>query len=500
MAALIEAAGITKRYGGAWALRGAGFALERGQVHALVGENGAGKSTLAKIAAGVVAPDSGTLRIDGREVRFSNPIEAQRAGVAIIFQELDLFPHLTVGENIVARNLRFGERWLARPREIERFAAPFLEAAGLRVSPRRLLAGLSIGQMQLVAIARALSLEARAIVMDEPTSSLFGDAAERLFGLIGELQRRGVAVVYVSHKMDEIFRVADRITVLRDGETVGTHAVADTNMNEIVRMMVGRSGEGAEAGFASADNAAAPPLLEADSLTSRKLKGVSFTVGRGEVLGIAGLVGAGRSELGRALVGLDRLDSGALRLNGKAVHPLSPRHAMRLGIAPLPEDRKLEGLMMQMPIMDNGSLAVVGRLAPSGFVRRANEAAAMRPWFDALALRAPDWQAPVSALSGGNQQKVLLARFLAADPEVLFLDDPSRGVDIGAKSDIHRIIREFAARGRAVVLVSSELSELLACSDRILVLREGQVAANFGRGAATEEKIMAAATIAGAAA
>lgn len=499
MAALIEAAGIAKRYGGAWALRNAAFSLERGEVHALVGENGAGKSTLAKIAAGVVAPDSGTLRIDGRDVRFSNPLDAQRAGIAIIFQELDLFPHLTVAENIVVRNLRFGERWLARPREIERFSAPFLEAVGLPVSPRRWLAQLSIGQMQLVAIARALSLEARAIVMDEPTSSLFGDAAERLFSLIGELKRRGVAVVYVSHKMDEIFRVADRITVLRDGETVGTRAVAETDMNEIVRMMVGRSGEGALASAASSATSA-PPMLAVDGLTNRKLRSVSLTVARGEVLGIAGLVGAGRSELGRALVGLDRLESGTVRLNGKAVRPRSPGQAMRLGIALLPEDRKLEGLMMQMPILENGSLAVVGRFAAAGFVRRSREAAAMRPWFNTLALRAPDWQAPVSALSGGNQQKVLLARFLAADPQVLFLDDPSRGVDVGAKSDIHRIIREFAARGRAVILVSSELSELLACSDRIVVLREGGVAASFDRDAATEEKIMAAATIAGAAA
>jgi ABC-type sugar transport system ATPase subunit len=230
------------------------------------------------------------------------------------------------------------------------------------------------------------------------------------------------------------------------------------------------------------------------------LKGVSFAVACGEVLGIAGLVGAGRSELGRALVGLDRLASGTLWLNGKLVRPRSPRQAMRLGLALLPEDRKLEGLMMQMPILENGSLAVVRRFARAGFVRRSREAAAMRPWFDALALRAPDWQAPVSALSGGNQQKVLLSRFLAADPQVLFLDDPSRGVDVGAKADIHRILREFAARGRAVILVSSELSELLACSDRLLVLREGSVAASFDRGAATEEMIMAAATIAGAAA
>ena len=493
---LLELAGVNKRYGGVWALRDAGLTLRRGEVHALVGENGAGKSTLAKIVAGSVVPDSGAILLDGKPAHLPTPLAAQRLGIGMIFQELDLFPHLTVGDNMVINNLRFREGRVVSRRRIDEFCRPVLEQVGLGGATGELVRDLPIGHQQLVAIARALSMEARILLMDEPTSSLFDDAAERLFGLIAELKRRGVSVVYVSHKMDEILRVADRVTVLRDGANVGTREARDTGLDELIRMMVGRELDGAPAADSGPRG---EPLLSVEGLVTDKLKDISFQVASGEILGIAGLVGAGRSELGRAMAGLDRLERGTIRMEGRTVQPRSPREAWRLGLALLPEDRKLEGLMMQMSVAENSTLAVIERMHAAGFVRRRREEAAIRPLFDDLVLKTASHRAPLSQLSGGNQQKVLLAKCLLADPRVLFLDDPTRGIDIGAKHDIHRIIAGLALRGKAVIFVSSELPELLSCCHRILVMRGGRIAASFHAGEATEQKIMAAAAIAGAA-
>ncbi len=489
---MLQALAIHKHYGGIAALKGAGFSVRPGEVHALMGENGAGKSTLAKIIAGSVRADSGQILIDGKEVAIASPLDAQRHGIGIIYQELDLFPNLTAGENIVIRNLHFHEGTLNHARRIETFCRPFLNQVGLDCDSRTLAASLSIGKLQLLAIARALSMNARIILMDEPTSALFDDSAERLFERIAALRKEGVAIVYVSHKMDEIFRICDRVTVLRDGETIHTLDTASTSPAEIIRLMVGREiilDPRPERAASRAE-----PILKVQNVSTAKLHSVTFELRRAEVLGIAGLVGAGRSELGEALFGLDPIRSGSVQLNGHPLRPRSARDAMNAGFALLPEDRKLQGLMLQMSILENGTMGILNRLSTAGAIRSRDELAAVEAPFRRLALKAPRLSAEVNSLSGGNQQKVLLAKCLLADPDVIFLDDPARGIDVGAKQDIYRIIRELAAAGKGVILVSSELPELLHCCGRIMVLREGRVTAFFDAAEATPEKIMTAAT------
>ena len=489
---MLQALDISKHYGGIAALKGARFSVRAGEVHALMGENGAGKSTLAKIIAGSVRPDSGQILIDGKPVAIASPLDAQRHGIGIIYQELDLFPNLSVGENIVIRNLHFHEGRINRASRIETFARPFLEQVGLDCDSSTLAASLPIGKLQLVAIARALSMSARIILMDEPTSALFDDSADRLFERIAALKAEGVAIVYVSHKMDEIFRICDRVTVLRDGETMDTQDIASTSPAEVIRLMVGREINLASGG--GPGSSTGQPLLVADNLSTGMLANVSFQLHQGEVLGVAGLVGAGRSELGAALFGLDAIRSGSVRINGRPFHPRSPNDAISAGFALLPEDRKLQGLMLQMSILENATMTILKRLSFAGWIRSREEQAVVSEPFRKLALRVARSEAEVNSLSGGNQQKVLLTKCLLADPDVVFLDDPARGVDVGAKQDIYRMIRDLAAAGKGVILVSSELPELLHCSNRIMVLREGRVTAFFEAAAATQEIIMTAAT------
>jgi len=479
VADLLRANGISKHYGGVYALREAHFALRAGEVHALMGENGAGKTTLAKILAGAIKPDAGSVEIDGHAAGIATPLDAQRLGIGIIHQELDLFPNLSAAENIVTGNLHYRDRAFVDAKAMNAFCRPFLEQVGLACRPTTLVDSLSIGQRQLIAIARALSMNARVILMDEPTSSLFDDAAERLFRLIAGLKASGVSIVYVSHKMDEIFRICDRITVLRDGTAVGTRETSATSMEEIVRMMVGRELMNAARGGRRPGEVA----LSVTNLTTRKLRGISFELRRGEVLGVAGLVGSGRSELGAALFGLDAVRGGNIRLKGG-----------RIGL--VPEDRKLQGLMMQMSVLENATLATISRFARWGFVRKSQERAALLSVAGRLSLRYSSASANAGSLSGGNQQKALLARWLLVNPDVLFLDDPARGIDVGAKQDIYRIVDELAADGKGVILVSSELPELLHCCDRILVLNEGRLTAEFAAADATQESIMTAATTA----
>jgi ABC-type sugar transport system ATPase subunit len=458
MAIVLLAEGITKHYGGVYALKGARLEVRAGEVHALMGENGAGKSTLARIIAGSTRADGGSISIDGQAVHIGHPLDAQRLGIGIIYQELDLFPSLSVRDNMLIGN--------------EQFSEAALEQVGLACDVRCLVGELQISQRQLLAIARALSRNARILLMDEPTSSLTGEAAERLFALIDDLKRRGVAIVYVSHKMDEIFRLADRATVLRDGETIGTVEVASTSADELIRMMVGRELQAAT----RSQRTAGEMVLKVDGLTTRKLRDVSFDLRRGEVLGIAGLVGSGRSELGAALYGLDRVTGGTLEAREK--------------IGLVPEDRRVQGLMMGMSVLENGTLGVLKRVSRYGFLDGRREVEELGGVTCRVNLSCPSLDAPVRQLSGGNQQKVLLARWMLVRPGILFLDDPTRGIDVGAKEDVYRMIDELAVSGTAVILVSSELPELLRCSDRILVMREGRVAAHFAAAEATQEKIM----------
>jgi ABC-type sugar transport system ATPase subunit len=490
---LLEVSGVEKHFGGVAALRRASLAVGAGEVHALMGENGAGKSTLARIVAGIVRAGAGSFRVDGEAVAIASPLDAQRLGIGIIHQELDLFPNLSAGENMVIGNLRFREGRRTGVRRMEAFCRPYFDQVGLMCGIREPAERLSIGHRQLLAIARALSMNARLLLMDEPTSALFDDAVERLFGLIRSLRGSGVSVVYVSHKMDEIFRISDRVTVMRDGQTVGTRETASTNTAELIRMMVGR-----ELNLTGGPRAGArgEPVLVVEGLSTDRLRDVSFTLHRGEVLGIAGLVGAGRSELGAALFGLDAIRSGRMRLMSAEFQPRSPRDAMRRGIGLVPEDRRSEGLMMNMTVRENAAFATLDRIHPLGLLRPSRERRVLEAVSRQVALNCSSPDSSVSRLSGGNQQKVLLARWLLLHPEVLFLDDPTRGIDVGAKQDIYRMVEELSAAGKAVLLVSSELAELLRCCHRILVLREGRVTAIFDAADATQEKIMAAATMA----
>jgi ABC-type sugar transport system ATPase subunit len=491
MAPLFQARDISKHFGGILALSGAHFELEAGEVHALMGENGAGKSTLARICAGSHRADAGALLLEGQAVSLTGPRDAQRLGIGMVHQELDLFPHLTVGENLAIGNLGFSEGVLVDQRAIDSFCRPFLDQVGLAVEATALVSSLSIAQQQLLVIARALSMRCRILFMDEPTSALSGDAAERLFAVMALLKRRGVAIVYVSHKMDEIFRLCDRVTVLRDGVTIGTRAIAATDKAELIRMMVGRD---VDISSRSTRSKFGPVMLSVAGLTTRKLRGVSFELRQGEVLGIAGLVGAGRSALGAALFGLDPIRQGSLQLKGQTYTPKTPRAAQRAGVGLVPEDRKLQGLMLQMGVRENSTLSVLPRLSRWGLLRGARERELFRPVAERLRLKCASPDAAVGSLSGGNQQKALLARGLFADPDVLFLDDPARGIDVAAKEDIYSLIHELADSGRSILLASSELTELMRCCDRILVLNNGRVAGIFSASEATQEAIMAAAT------
>lgn len=483
---MLECAQIHKHYGGVAALRDVCFEVQPGEVVALCGENGAGKSTLAKILAGVVRPDAGSLRMNGREVAFAHPLEARAAGIGIVFQELDLFAHLTIAENIALANPA-AERFWVRRSALDAFCRPSLRRVGLDISPRTRLGDLSIAGMQLVAIARALSMQAGILLLDEPTSSLTEEAAERLLSLIGDLKRAGTGIVYVSHKMKEIFRVADRVTVLRDGGHVSTRRAVDTSIEETIRLMVGRELD------LSARPATKPreePALEVRGLRTRRIKQADLVVRKGEVLGIAGLVGSGRSALGEALFGLDPWEAGQAKCLGRDYRPRHPREAIRSRFAYLPEDRRTEGLFLKFSVRHNASYGILPRLSRRGFIDSRREETTVREELARTRTKAARDTLEVHALSGGNQQKVLLAKWLLTNPEVLFLDDPTRGVDIGAKADVYQIIESLAAEGKAILLVSSELPELLRCSHRILVMHEGRAAGILEAAAATQEQIM----------
>ncbi len=484
---------ISKAYPGVQALDDVSFTVQAGACHALLGENGAGKSTLGKILAGVTTADSGRIVLGGRPVAFRSPHEATRGGVAIVHQELLFCPNLSVAENLCLHDLPAGRLTIDRATMRQR-AQAMLAEIGLDLDVTRPVASLSIAQEQLVQIAAAVGIDAQVVVFDEPTSSLGAAEVDRLFELIRRMQQRGTTIVYVSHRLEEIFALCQGVTVLRDGRHVATRPIAEVDRNTLVRLMVGR-----DVFFqppAPRDIARETPRLEVRRLASPgKFHDVSFAVHAGEILGLAGLVGAGRTEIVEALFGLDPHARGEVRLDGQPVAIASPHEAARQGLALVPEDRKQCGLVLPMSIRQNTSLTILDRLKTwLGLNRRAERRAAHQA-IDQLRVRTPSAEAAVLHLSGGNQQKVVLGKWLAAGPRVLLVDEPTRGVDVGAKQEIHDILGELAASGVAVVVISSEMPELLSLADRLLVVRDGRIAGEFPRGSSAETVLRAMAGV-----
>jgi ABC-type sugar transport system ATPase subunit len=479
---------VRKRFPGSVALDGVTLEIAPGSCHALCGENGAGKSTLGKILAGIHAPDGGRMLIGGEPVRFGGPRDALAAGVGMVHQELAFCDNLSVAENLCLGALpRRGA--LTDPRETVRQAEAMLAEIAPDIDVRRPLGALNTAQRQLVQIAAAVGGGARIVVFDEPTSSLSQQDAERLYELIGRLRARGVTCIYVSHRMPEIFRLCDAVSVLRDGRHVDTRPTDQLTESELVRLMIGRPP--AEYLPSPPPDAAGAELLRVEGLSSPgRFHDVSFSLRAGEVLGLAGLVGAGRSEVAEALFGLDRAARGAVAVDGKPVRIRTPRQAIRLGIGLVPEDRKRQGLVLPASGVHNTSLPILDRLSRAGWIRRREERALAVEYFTRMRVRTPSPETPVAGLSGGNQQKVVLARWLAARSRILMLDEPTRGVDVGAKAEIHALIAELAGRGSAVLLISSELPELLSLSSRILVLRGGRVAGELHREQATQDRLL----------
>ena len=482
----------SKSFGAVQALEDAHIELYAGEAHGLVGENGAGKSTLVKILAGVHRPESGRLLLDGEEAIFDNAKQSQAAGIAIIFQEPTLFPDLSVAENIFVgvQPLKRGRR--IDGRQMRRDALALFEQLGVRLDPDRLALGLSIADQQLVEIAKALTADARVIVMDEPTAALTSSEVERLFGIAETLRAGGAAVLFISHRLDEVFALCQRVTVMRDGRHVLTQPIAELTTPSIIRAMVGRD---MDALFPKVPAERGDVVLKVDRLTREGVfTDVSFEVASGEIVALAGLVGAGRTEVARAIFGIDRWDAGSVEVDGKRLPPGSPTAAMAAGVALVPEDRRQQGLVMDFSIERNVALASLGRVQRLGLIPRGAERSFARDWALRLQLRYGKLTNPVWMLSGGNQQKVVLAKWLARKPTLLIVDEPTRGIDVGTKAEVHRLLSELAAEGVAVLMISSELPEVLGMADRIIVLFEGRVSHEFERSEADEDAIMLAAT------
>lgn len=494
-APLVSLRGVGKSFGVVQALADMHFDLHVGEVHALMGENGAGKSTLMKILSGVYARDCGEILIDGHPVALGTPREAQRQGIQIIHQELHLMPHLTAAQNIfIGREPRRAGGLLLDERRLNEQAAALFERMNLALEPRAPVGTLTVARQQMVEIAKALSHDSRVLIMDEPTAALNDAETNELFRIIRQLQGQGVGIVYISHKMDELARIADRVTVMRDGRWVGTKPVAGTPLAEIISMMVGR--ELKLDPRTPPDTSSQPVVLQVRGLTrGRAVRNASFELRRGEILGLAGLMGAGRTELARAVFGADRPDAGEVLVHGQRVRIRSPRDAVAHGIGYLSEDRKQFGLATGLDVQTNVVLASMGRFARAGCwvdapaVRGCAEDYARR-----LAIKTPSVEQTVHLLSGGNQQKIVIAKWLLRDCDILFFDEPTRGIDVGAKSEIHRLLDELAAAGKAIVVISSELPEVLRLAHRVLVMCEGRITGELPAAAATQESIMALAT------
>jgi ribose transport system ATP-binding protein len=484
--------GITKAFGPVHVLEGVDFSVAGGEIHALMGENGAGKSTLLKILSGAYTPDAGEILIDGKAATLRSTNDATALGIAIIHQELNLIPQLSVMDNVfLGREItHFGV--LERARMQSETAGWLAKVGAAHIDPGQEAGSLSIGRQQLVEIATALSLHAKVLIMDEPTASLTDREIETLFAIIKDLKAQGAAIVYVSHRLEEIFQICDRISVLRDGRFVGERAIPDTSFDEVVKMMVGRE---LQERFPRRDNALGKVRLEVEELADESnISGIHFDVRAGEVLGVAGLIGAGRSEILKTIFGVNRRTAGRVSLDGVAVSIASPGDAIAEGIGFVTEDRKQQGLVQGLSVRENATLVHLDQYAHAGIIDARAEHAAVLDLIEQLHIRTRDDELEVKALSGGNQQKVVFAKWLAKPPRVLLLDEPTRGVDVGGKAEIYHIINRLAAGGTAIVMVSSELPEVIAMSDRILVMREGHQAGIFDARKTNQEQLIKAAT------
>ncbi|HWJ73116.1 MAG TPA: sugar ABC transporter ATP-binding protein [Kaistia sp.] len=488
---LLQLEGVSKRFGATLALNGVRFDLRAGEVHALMGENGAGKSTLMKILAGNIQRDAGRILMDRREIDIRSPLEARAHGIAIIHQELNTVPAMSVAENLaLGREPRTAFGMLDRRRMIAD-AREKLARINADIDPRRPLGSLGIGMQQMVEIARAVSEDARVLVLDEPTAALSRSEAQELYRIIGQMRQAGVGLIYISHRMEEVWQLADRVTVFRDGGFVGTSPMSETSPADVVRMMVGRPIADL---YNHAPRVPGAVVLDVEGLAGNGVGPVDFTVRAGEVVCMAGLIGSGRTEIGRIIFGADGRSAGSVRINGLESRPADPYAAIADGIGMVPEDRKAQGLFLDHSVEDNIAISSLDRFVTAGVVRAGDARIAVREEMERLHLRLSALRLPVKALSGGNQQKAALARWLLRDSKVLILDEPTRGVDIGAKREIYELIDELARAGKAILVISSDLPEAIGISDRLLVMRSGRIVHELASRGASEEDVMFHAT------
>ncbi|MBE2270636.1 MAG: sugar ABC transporter ATP-binding protein [Anaerolinea sp.] len=485
--ALLQVIGVNKSFPGTHALKDVSFELLSGEVHALMGENGAGKSTLMHIISGVYRPDTGSVSIDGQPVVLTTPRRAQELGIGMVFQELSLAPGLSIAENVFPNRAPVRAGLVAWGKLYTR-TVEMLREFELDIDPRTLVRDLNVTTRQIVEIVKALSLNAKILLLDEPTSALPPNEVELLFKTIRRLKARGIGVVYITHRIPEVMQIADRVTVLRDGQVVGTHPISALTPDAIIEMMVGRKLTDL---YPERAESVGAPLLEVENLChSGKFADVSFTLRRGEIVGIAGLMGSRRGDVLRALVGVIRAQSGTIKLDGQIVRIQSPEAAFALGLAYLPEERKSDGLFLKMPVRQNISVTTLRQFARLGVMNPAKETAAARHYIDEMRIRTPDANQLVGRLSGGNQQKVMIAKWLVRSPKVLLIDEPTKGVDVGAKVEIHALLRRLAQAGAGIVFISSDFPELIGLADRLLIMHEGRIVGDMPASQATEQTLM----------
>ena len=488
----LELRKVVKTFGAVVALRSGTLALDNGSIHALVGENGAGKSTLVKIIAGLYQPDSGDFLLAGEPVNFSSTAQAKNAGIAVIYQEPTLFPDLTVTENLFMGRQPLRSFGRIDRKAMHTEAVALFERLGVKINPDRPARGLSIADQQIIEIAKAISLDARVLIMDEPTAALSGVEVDRLFAVARSLRDEGRALLFISHRFDEVFALCDTVTVMRDGSYISTAQIADTDVDTIVRQMVGRD---VSELFPKQQTTIGDVLLDVKGLTRAGVfTDIDFQVRAGEIVGLAGLVGAGRSEVVRAVFGVDRYDKGVVTVKGRTVPAHDPAGAMRAGLALVPEDRRKQGLVIGTSVSRNLGLAIRNQLATAGIITDRAENEAARIWASRLEVKSSALDTEVGTFSGGNQQKVVLAKWLATNPTVLIVDEPTRGIDVGTKAEVHRLLSQLAGEGMGILMISSELPEVLGMADRVLVMREGRITATIDRAEATAETVMYAAT------